>query len=128
MDGQTGYGTTLTAGSLVANVVDITPGAAKISSIQTSNLTSEDQAHTFIAGMEDAGDLTFKVNVDDANWDALNVIAKARTESPFVVAIPAPNAMSTTFNGFITSRGIDSITADGLITASFTVKISGPAY
>lgn len=128
VDTNTGYGVTLTAGSLVAEVTTITPAASKISSIQTTNLTSVDQAHTFVAGFEDAGEISFTVNLTAANWGTLNALAIARTESNFVVAIPAPYGQSFTYAGFITSRGIDSISPDGLITATFTVKVSGICY
>ena len=125
---QTGYGVTITAGSEVAEVLSITPPSSKITSIQTSNLTTTNQTHTFIAGFEDPGEISFQCNFTTAAWNALNALAVSRTESAFVVALPAPNTFSITVNGFITSRQVDSITADDLIKATFTVKASGICY
>jgi hypothetical protein len=125
---QTGFGVTITAGTEVAEVISITPPSSKITSIQTTNLSSDDQAHTFMAGFEDAGEITFQCNFTTAAWNALNGLAVARTVSAFVVAVPAPNTFTITVNGFITSRQIDSITADDLIKATFTVKVSGICY
>ena len=126
---QSTYGVTLTAGSAVAEVISITPPQSKIGSIQVTNLSSPNQAHEFIAGLEDAGEMTFEVNMTDENFAALNAIAVARTASNFVIAIPAPISFSVTVNGFITSRGISSIAVgDELIKATFTVKVSGICY
>jgi hypothetical protein len=126
---QSTYGVTLTAGSAVAEVISITPPQSKIGSIQVTNLSSPNQVHTFIAGYEDAGEMTFECNLTDANFAALNAIAVARTESAFVIAIPAPISFSITVNGFITSRGISSIAVgDELIKCTFTVKVSGICY
>lgn len=126
---QSTYGVTLTAGSAVAEVISITPPQSKISSIQVTNLSSPDQVHTFIAGYEDAGEMTFECNFTAAGFGAINAIAVARTESDFVISIPAPNAFSVTVNGFITSRGISSIAVgDELIKCTFTVKVSGICY
>lgn len=126
---QSTYGVTLTAGSAVAEVISITPPQSKISSIQVTNLSSANQVHTFIAGFEDAGEMTFECNFTAAGFAAINTIAVARTASDFVIAIPAPNAFSVTVHGFITSRGISSIAVgDDLIKATFTVKVSGICY
>jgi len=126
---QSTYGVTLTAGSAVAEVISITPPVSKIGSIQTTNLSSTNHAHTFIAGFEDGGEMTFEVNLDGSNFASLNGIAVARTASNFVIAIPAPISLSITVNGFITSRGISSIAVgDDLIKATFTVKVSGICY
>ena len=126
---QSTYGVTLTAGTAVAEVISITPPVSKIGSIQTSNLTTANHAHTFIPGFEDGGEMTFEVNLTDANFTALNALAVARNVSAFVIAIPAPISLSITVNGFITSRGISSIAVgDDLVKATFTVKVSGVAY
>ena len=126
---QSTYGVTLTAGSAVAEVISITPPVSNIGSIQVTNLSTSNQAHEFIAGLEDAGEMTFECNLTSANFAALNAIAVARTESSFVVAIPAPISLSITVNGFITSRGISSIAVgDELIKCTFTVKVSGICY
>lgn len=126
---QSTYGVTLSAGGEVAEVINITPPVSKIGSIQTTNLSSPDHVHTFMAGFEDGGEMTFECNFTGAGFSALNAIAVARTASPFVVTIPAPNSLTVTVNGFITSRGISSIAVgDDLIKATFTVKVSGICY
>jgi hypothetical protein len=126
---QSTYGVTLTAGSAVAEVISITPPVSKIGAIQVTNLSTSNQAHEFIAGLEDAGEMSFECNLTSANFAALNAIAYARTESAFVIAIPAPISFSVTVNGFITSRGISSIAVgDELIKCTFTVKVSGICY
>jgi len=125
------YGVTLTVGSIVAEVISITPPQAKTSSIQTSNLTTANQIHTFIAGWEDPGEMSFEVNLTSANFGALNALAAARpvAESTFAIAIPAPISLGISVKGFITSRGVSSIAVgDDLIKASFTVKASGVVY
>lgn len=125
---QTGYGVTLTAGTEVAEVLSITPPSSKITSIQTSNLSTDNQTHTFIAGWEDPGEMTFQCHFTTAGWDALNALAVARTASNFVIALPSPNTRSITISGFITSRQIDNIVGDEIIKATFTVKVSGICY
>jgi len=125
---QTGYGVTLTAGSEVAEVISITPPSSKITSIQKSNLNTDNQTHEYLAGWEDPGEISFQCNFTSAGWDALNALAVARSASNFVISLPAPNTKTITVNGFITSRQIDQITGDDLIKASFTVKASGICY
>lgn len=126
---QSTYGVTLTAGSAVAEVISITPPQSKISSIQVTNLSSPDQVHTFIAGYEDAGEMTFECNFTAAGFAAINALAVARTASDFVITIPAPNSFTCTVHGFITNRGISSIAVgDELIKCTFTVKVSGICY
>jgi|LakMenE01Jun11ns_1017448.scaffolds.fasta_scaffold9955048_6 hypothetical protein len=125
---STGYGVTLTAGSEIAEVISITPPSSKITAIQTTNLNTTNHTHTYQAGWEDPGEISFQCNFTTAGWNAINALAVARTESNFVLALPAPTALTITVTGFVTSRQIDSITGDDLIKASFTVKASGLCY
>ena len=125
------YGVTLTAGTAVAEVISITPPQSKTSAIQTSNLSTTGQTHTFIAGWEDPGEMSFEVNMTAANYAAMNALANATPviETTFTIAIPAPISLSLAVKGFITSRGISTIAVgDDLIKASFTVKVSGACY
>lgn len=125
------YGVTLTAGSAIAEVISITPPQSKTSAIQTSNLSTSGQTHTFIAGWEDPGEMSFEVNLTSANLAAMNALANAApvVETTFTIAIPAPISLSLAVKGFITSRGISSIAVgDDLIKASFTIKVSGACY
>ena len=125
---NTGYGVTLSAASVVAEVISITPPSSKITSIQKTNLTTIDRTHTYLAGMEDPGEITFQCNFTSSGWSALNSLAIAREESQFTINIPAPNVFTVTVKGFIISRQIDQITGDDLIKATFTVKASGICY
>jgi hypothetical protein len=131
MSVQSTYGVTLTAGTAVAEVISITPPQSKTSAIQTSNLSTTGQTHTFIAGWEDPGEMSFEVNLTAANLAAMNTLANASpvAETTFVIAIPAPITLSISVKGFITSRGISTIAVgDDLIKASFTIKVSGACY
>jgi outer membrane translocation and assembly module TamA len=127
---QATFGTTISIDSVVnAEAISITPPQVKIGTIQTTNLANTTKAHTFIAGMEDAGEASFEANFEKASFDAFAALAYARAEVPVVITIPAPNTATYTMQGIITGYSISSIgTGDDIIKCSFTVKISGNGY
>jgi len=123
---QATYGTTISVGgTAIGEAISITPAQIKIGTIQTTNLADVDttHAHTFIAGLEDAGEASFEANFEKAAFDALAEMAYARTEIAVVVAIPAPNSASYTMQGIITGYSISSIgVGDELLSVHSLLK------
>ena len=127
---QATFGTTISVGgTAIGEAISITPPQIKLGTIQTTNLANSSKAHTFMAGMEDAGEASFEANFEAADFDALAAMAFARAEIAVVITIPAPNTATYTMQGIITGYSISSIgTGDDIIKCSFTVKISGSGY
>lgn len=129
---QATYGTTISVGgTAIGEAISITPAQIKIGTIQTTNLADvgDTHAHTFKAGLEDAGEASFEANFEKADFDALAGMAWDRAEVAVVVTIPAPNSATYTMQGIISGYSISSIgVGDELIKCSFTVKITGNGY
>jgi len=124
---QATFGTTVSIdGAAIGEAISITPPQVKIATIQTTNLSSADSAHTFIAGYTDSGEVTIEANYEKAEFDAVVAAAELKAEVDVVITIPAPNSATITISGIITGYAISSIgTGDELIKASFTLKASG---
>ena len=73
---QATFGTTVSIdGAAIGEAISITPPQVKIATIQTTNLSSADSAHTFIAGFTDSGEVTIEANYEKAEYDAVVVAA-----------------------------------------------------
>ena len=69
---QATFGTTVSIdGAAIGEAISITPPQVKIATIQTTNLSSADSAHTFIAGYTDSGEVTIEANYEKAEFDAV---------------------------------------------------------
>jgi len=134
MAGDFGFGTLLAVGvtsanTTVAQVVSIDgPGY----SLDTIDVTAHDSSTSnfreFIAGLRDAGEVSFELNFDPdgtthkAASGGLIYILEEATEQDWVLTMPDTSTCS--FTGFLTSFE-PSFPHDDKITASGTIKITG---
>lgn len=125
-----GFGALLSTGGVtVAGVRDIAGPGIKTTSIDVS--TRDARARKFMAGMYDAGEVTFDVVYDPdaathlATGVGLVGLALAGTTTAWVLTFPdAAPAATCSFSGFISGFSAKE-PMDGALTADVTVKISG---
>jgi hypothetical protein len=115
----------LTAAQTIGGHVSITglaSGAA--TEIDTTNLAST--AKEFRQGLQDNGSFTLEVNrdYDDVGQAELIAMRAAQAARPFVITLPEGTTNTISFTGFCTSFTSD-INADGIVTGSATIRISG---
>lgn len=91
-----------------------------------------DSSRRFRAGLHDPGDVGFSFNFDPDNADHIWLQSQmtARTERAWRITIPVDgattNAWTCTFPGFLTEFAPTASGVDEFVTASVTVKVSGP--
>ena len=119
-----GHGSSILFGTsgFAANIISFDPASMSRDSIDTSYMGGT-VFRTFIPGMIDMGELSLDVQFDAE----IDPPIDGAVES-IVVTFPLIGADSAgatwTFNGFVTAYS-PSVTFDGLMTASMTVKITG---
>lgn len=74
----------------------------------------------------EAGDVTFDVNfVNDATQADLKDAQTARTRLNFRIVFPLDTPLTNAFSGYVTGFGY-SAPVEGILTASVTIRVSGP--
>ena len=125
--GTHGHETTLVGGSTgdIGNISNITNTQTR-DSIDITTMDSADKFREFIAGLADAGELTFTVNYDGSaagTANDLNTAYQAGTSETWTVTFPDTSTWVAP-GGFITSLG-HAIPVDDKITQDVTIKLSG---
>ena len=91
---------------------------------EVTTLESDNQYKEWIAGMKEHSDVTLSLN-----WvpNASDVMVTAFEADTGNYKITAPNAVTFTFGGFVTSYEFGEMTPGGKMTATATFKIDGKA-
>lgn len=119
-----GYGTTLAGAttSTVGEILNITVGDITVDPTEVSNMDSPDAYKEFIAGMLDAGEITFAMNYNKASTAALKTAADSRTSEVWTVTFPDGSTWVAT--GFVSNLS-NASPHDDKISGDCTIKISG---
>jgi hypothetical protein len=124
------FGTTVSIGGAIAEVLSVNLDGMKLNTIDVTTLT--DRHRKFVAGLIDSGTISLEVNVLSAHsalWDSLDdtagVAATPPTTKAFTLTFGATGTTHTaTGNCFVTDYSVKA-GLDGALTASFTMKITG---
>jgi hypothetical protein len=119
---KTGSGTYVT----LANVESFDGPSNTVGSVETTNLSSGRK--TYRPGLPDSGEISFDIQFDPA--DADHTYLRGLLDSPAVkswqLSYPTlPKATLDTFDGFLTEFHPSGDDAEGILTASITIKLTG---
>ncbi|HQE50362.1 MAG TPA: phage tail tube protein [Fervidobacterium sp.] len=118
-----GVGTTLKiGGTLIGKVTNIGGPSMSKETVDTTSFDNTDGYRSFIAGLKDAGTLTFTLMFDKTVYSTLKAAFEDNTAK--AIEITLPDATKLTFNGFVTELPLTVPTEDK-VTCDVTVKISG---
>jgi len=118
-----GVGTTLKiGGTLIGKVTNIGGPSMSKETVDTTSFDNTDGYRSFIAGLKDAGTLTFTLMFDKTVYSTLKAAFEDNTAK--AIEITLPDATKLTFNGYVTELPLTVPTEDK-VTCDVTVKISG---
>lgn len=124
-------GTTVTVGdgaastAVIGGIISMAGiGSGSATEIDITNLASTRKESR--QGLKDNGSMTFELirDEDDAGQAELLEMEDAQATREFVITLPTSTLNVFTFDGYVTSLSTD-IGADGIVTGSCTVKITG---
>jgi hypothetical protein len=125
-----GYGSTLqindgasSAFEDVDNLVDIDPPDEMWGDTQSKRLDLASQQLTYVKTLKDGGEFSFTYEFDStafARMEALKGADKSYKITP-------TGGSARTVPGFLTKNKMNQIQADGIITVTATVRVTGPA-
>jgi len=119
----TGVGTVLKiGGTTIGKVTNISGPSMSKETVDTTSFDNTDGYRSFIAGLKDAGTLTFTLMFDKTAYSTLKAAFEDNTAK--AIEITLPDATKLTFNGFVTELPLTVPTEDK-VTCDVTVKISG---
>jgi predicted secreted protein len=107
----------------VAEVDSITPPSLSRDTVEVTHLESDDGFKEFIAGLADAGEASISIHYVPALSDALMTAFLAPVDD-FRILFPS-GTLALDFKGIVTGYAIGDLTAEGEMTATFTVKATG---
>ena len=128
-----GYGTkysvwdaTLTTPALVeiAEVINVTPGAATADRIDATHMQSPGRRREYIAGLIDTGEASFEINWVPGNETDELLRALMASGETVQHQIEFPNGVTVSYDAAITGYEKE-IPVDDRMTATITVAVSG---
>lgn len=92
--------------------------------VDTTDLDSPDNYKEFQGGLKDAGEVSLAGNIhDDTTIEKMLALAESQAMESWEVKYPS--GATWTFNGFVKSFKDGEKTAEGLVTFSATIRVSG---
>jgi len=122
------FGTTVSIGGAVADVVSVNLDGMKLNTIDVTTLA--DRHRKFVAGLIDSGTISMEVNILSSHstmWDQLDNTAASTAPTALAFTLtfgPSGNTISATGSCFVTDFSMKG-GLDSALTASFTMKITG---
>lgn len=123
-----GNGATPTVYTSIAEVVSFTPPSIVFGEVQTTHLNTPGAMHTYRPTLADPGEVPATINyIPGGTEDAAIRAMFDRSIRPF--EIEYPNGARVQFKGFARNFEPSEVELEGLLQASFTVRVSGaPTY
>ncbi|MCB0070011.1 MAG: hypothetical protein KDE20_01075 [Caldilineaceae bacterium] len=132
MSGELGFGTLLKMGATPTIIGGITGVSGPSYEMDTIDVTAHDSSTSYfreyIAGLRDAGEVTFDLNLDPDGTThkhatgGVPYLLEEGTLEDFVIVFP--DGSQVAFEGFVTSWEPD-MPFDDKMSASATIKVSG---
>ncbi len=113
---------------VIAHISSIGEQATETEEIDVTTLDSPNGAKEYIQGAKDAGSLDVTANImKDGQVAKLKGVFDAGTVREWTITYP--NGSTLVFNAYIASLTFGEATPDGLMTSSFSLRLSGePTY
>jgi predicted secreted protein len=121
---KSGFGTALTIGGAITEVVDINGPNVNRPPIDVTHMASDNGYREYIAGLSDGGEITFTLNFIKAVATTLLGYFDSSTQQTSSTMVLANSLGTITFTGIYTNYSVRA-TIDDRVTADVTVKISG---
>lgn len=109
----------------IAEVNSISGPSMTRDTIDVTSLDSTGGYREFITGFRDAGTVQLTMNFTQATFDIMKTDFEDDAAHNYEIVLPDVGTTSLEFAGLVTEVPLE-ITADDKITASVTIKITGP--
>ncbi|WP_254509888.1 phage tail tube protein [Anatilimnocola floriformis] len=110
----------------IAQVVSMTPPSMEMGTVETTHLLST--WREYISTIPDGGSIDFTLEWDasHATHAALWTAFQGGAVETWKVLFTDTGAATVGFSGIVTGYAFDEIAVDGVVTASLSVKLTGP--
>jgi hypothetical protein len=111
----------------IGNILNITGPSSEVGSVETTVLTSTRKTYRFT--IVDPGELTFELDFDPTDTNTHTLLAglqDAPAMHSWQITYPTTPAKKATVSGFLTKFEPNAGGVEENLTASVTVKLSGP--
>lgn len=114
---------------VIAHITSIGEQASEAEEIDVTTLDSPNRSKEFIQGAKDPGSIEVAVNnCFDGQVETLRSVYQSGAVRQWVETYP-DDAGTLTYSGYISALKFGEATPDGLVTANFTIRLSGePVY
>ena len=114
---------------VIAHITSIGEQSSEAEEIDVTTLDSPNRSKEFIQGAKDPGSIEVAVNnCFDGQVETLRSVYQSGAVREWVETYP-DDAGTLTYNGYISALKFGEATPDGLVTANFTIRLSGePVY
>jgi predicted secreted protein len=116
-DPTTGWGA-------LAEVNNISGPSESRDTIDVTSLDSTGGYREFITGFKDGGELTFTMNMANAEYDKLRTDFDTDTAREYKVELPDSDESIFSFSGLVTNIPL-SVSPDDKVTVDVTIKVTG---
>jgi predicted secreted protein len=120
-----GTGATAETFVAIAEVNSINGPGMEKQQIEVTSLDSTGGWREYIGGFKDGGELTLEMNFTYASYDILFGDFEDTDSHNYQIALSDTTASTFAFAGVVTGCPI-SVTADDKVTATITIKLTGP--
>lgn len=117
------------ADTVIGHITSIGEQASEAEEIDVTTLDSPNRSKEFIQGAKDAGSVEVTVNnMFDGQVAKLKSLYASGEVRTWIETYP-DDAGTLTYTGYISALSFGEATPDGLVTATFTIRLSGdPVY
>lgn len=107
----------------LAQVKSITGPGMSRETLDTTTLDTTGGYRTFIAGLRDAGEISFAMNWYRDGYDLMKADFESDVEANYEIVLPDDEKTTLEFAGLVTA--IPMTIPEGVVEANVTIKISG---
>ena len=114
---------------VIAHITSIGEQSSEAEEIDVTTIDSPNRSKEFIQGAKDPGSIEVAVNnCFDGQVETLRSVYQSGAVRQWVETYP-DDAGTLTYSGYISALKFGEATPDGLVTANFTIRLSGePVY
>lgn len=109
----------------IAECINITPPQLSRETVDGTHLQSPDQYMEYLAGMRDAGEVTFTMAYVASGTGQSDIRGDFDSNSTVNYKITLPNTATWEFTGLITGIAPSELANEERVTESVTIKITG---
>lgn len=122
-----GTGTVVSSGTQIAQITGIGGPDIKRDAVDVTDMDSANKFKEFVGGLIDAGSVPIELNYAPTVTTNLITYMKATQNYNYGILLPAGTGTTSTWlvSGFLESLSQPSVSPDGKISQSVSIKISG---